>query len=110
MFVRFSPAKNVHHSFEHCFVIADYLNALMVGVSIVFFQFYRKYQYSIYDTLELNQSPQNEFTLVVDNLPPNFPDRTMETALRQYFETKVRVFIREVENREGEQTPEHISF
>lgn len=57
-------------------LIQDILSLVLVFISIIFFFFYRKNQYQITKTLsETNQSEEN-YTLLVENIPLiDFPSK-----------------------------------
>jgi hypothetical protein len=43
----------------------------MVGFSIVLFVYYRRYQYNIYGALDVADASQDDFTILVKNIPIN---------------------------------------
>ena len=45
------------------------LNFIMVVSSVVFFVIYRKYQYDIYGMLDLHNLSQDDFTVIVKDVP-----------------------------------------
>lgn len=68
-FVRYSPFKNKDLRYVQNLDILDLLNLVMVGLSIIVFQFFRKYQYDIYGMLDLHNETQDDFTLLVKEIP-----------------------------------------
>jgi len=51
----------------------DILNLISVLASIVFFIFYRKYQFRIYSIAESTSFSQDDYTLFVENIPIYIP-------------------------------------
>jgi hypothetical protein len=47
----------------------DILCLLIVIGSIVFFIFYRKLQYKIYDSIDSENQTQDDYTILVENIP-----------------------------------------
>ena len=57
-FIGYSPAKQGIPNHQRFLVIGDYLNFIMVLLSIVMFRFYRRYQHDVYYTLRRGKERQ----------------------------------------------------
>ncbi len=74
--------------YQKYYQIMNVLNFIMIVASIVFFMFYRKYQYHIYGVIDLHNLTQDDFTILVKNIPlkvnSNFGEgiASIEYALR----------------------------
>jgi hypothetical protein len=68
-FIQFSPVKFKNTKYDYNYSIMNILNLIMIGSSIVFFIIFRKYQYNIYGMLDLHNETQDDFTILVKNIP-----------------------------------------
>ena len=87
---------------EKLIVIVDILNLATVVVSILFFFFYRKYQYGIYSLLDSNAHTQDDYTLFVENIPVFMAVETTqsgkisfeyEAGLKKIFEDRIEEWL-----------------
>jgi hypothetical protein len=53
--------------------VVDILNMICAIVSIVFFILYRKFQFKIYNIAETSSFSQDDYTLLVENIPIFIP-------------------------------------
>lgn len=68
-FIRFSPVKFSKTNYGYNYDIMNILNVIMIGVSIAYFIYYRRYQYEIYGMLDLHNETQDDFTVIVKDMP-----------------------------------------
>jgi hypothetical protein len=68
-FINFSPVKFSGTNYSYNYDIMNVLNTVMIGASIIFFIAFRRYQYDIYGMLDLNNETQDDFTVLVKNIP-----------------------------------------
>lgn len=73
---------NIKGDQEHLF-IQDILNLALVVLSIIFFFFYRKKQYHIAKVLDDRQQEENDFAILVHNIPlMDFPTKHEAKKMR----------------------------
>jgi hypothetical protein len=67
-FGRYSPVKQAIPKYRAYLHITDYLNLAMVGMAVLGFQFWRKYQRKLHETLKMYHRSQQDFSLVVGGM------------------------------------------
>jgi hypothetical protein len=68
---------NKHTPEDAAFVdLVSYLNIAVTVASIVYFYYCRKYQYKIFSILEHSQISQEEFSILIENIPIFIYDET----------------------------------
>jgi hypothetical protein len=68
-FIKFSPVKFSKTNYSYNYDIMNILNVIMIGASIIFFVYFRKYQYDIYAMLDLHNETQDDFAVIVKDIP-----------------------------------------
>lgn len=78
----------------------DILNLVTIILSIIFFSFYRKRQYEIYDSIDANFQTQDDYTLFVEGIPIlDLPADSNQVVidyrkhLKEVIELKIRTWL-----------------
>jgi len=67
-------------------MISDLLDLGLVVISMVFFFFYKKYQFKIYNEIDRRYYTQDDFTLFLENIPIFIPQKYDQEAGENIFE------------------------
>lgn len=100
------------HTTEDLFALQNlaYLNLAFTIFSLVYLLAYRLYSYKLYDFLENNDVTEDDFTLLVENVPPIIFNKEYSTIdkchinyeyfLRKTFEEKIKDWMKSIEKKE----------
>lgn len=85
--------------------VLDILNLITIVLSIIFFLIYRKRQYEIYDSIDTNQQTQDDYSILIENipildLPADAEEITIDyrKKLKEILEDKIRTWLEDFEN------------